>query len=250
MIAVAPDAGPAIAALADAWDRVRSRMDKAARRAGRSPEEVRLVAVTKGQPLAQVRAAYQTGMRDFGENRVEEGQAKVAQMGTAADVTWHMIGRIQGRKAPRVANSFSVVHSVDRERIARLLDRATGGERPLEVYLECNLSGEGQKAGWPAEDQRSWDRLVEGWAPLLELPGLRWVGLMTMAPWGAPEPVVRGVFSGLRRLAEYAGGRLPGLGGGLSMGMTDDFETAIEEGATVIRVGRAIFGDPSLRPAG
>ena len=221
---------------------VRQRTDEAARRAGRDPADVRLVAVTKGVPGPRVREAYAAGVRDVGENRVEEGVPKRDGLADLADLRWHMIGRVQSRKARRVAEAFDIVHSVDRVKLARHLDRASGeAGRVLPVLLECNLSGEEAKAGWRLEGGSIEASVLGEWEEIGRLPNLRLVGLMTLAPWGAPAPVLRRAFGGLRWALEAAASRIPGTWRELSMGMTDDFETAIEEGATMVRIGRAIF---------
>ncbi len=226
---------------------VRERIAAAATRAGRSPDEVTLVAVTKMQPPDVIQAAYELGLRHFGENRVGEAEAKVGHL--PGDITWHMIGHIQSRKAKLVTPLFNVVHSVDRAKIARRLDRYSK-ERPtpLPILLECNVSGEASKYGfdadrWP-EDEPQRAHLLAAIEEILALPHVEVQGLMTMAPIVADAEQARPVFSRLRRLRDELAARFPQAGWRhLSMGMTDDFEIAIEEGATMIRVGRAIF-DP------
>lgn len=230
---------------------VRDRVGVAARRAGRDPEEITLVAVTKTQPPAVIQAAYDLGLSHFGENRVEEASTKVAAL--PEDVTWHMIGHIQSRKAGRVRSLFSMVHSVDSIRLARRLDRlAQEGEPPLSVFLECNVSGEESKYGFEAsrwqEDAAQRDALWAAVGEIVTLPHLRVLGLMTMAPIVTDPEQARPVFVALRRLRDALAAAHPQPGWRyLSMGMTDDFEVAIEEGATHVRVGRAIF-DPRLPP--
>ena len=230
--------------LSDNLARVRERMALAARRAGRKPEEIRLVVVTKGQPAEAVRIACELGVTDFGENRVEEALPKMRSLGLGPERAWHMIGHVQSRKAAEVAPSFALVHSVDSLKLARRLARfAWDAGRRLPVLVECNVTGEAAKQGYPAAAEAARDGLRSELQEMAALPSLAVRGLMTMAPYGAGERAVRDVFRQLRRLRDIltitAAGDLPEL----SMGMTDDFEIAIEEGATLIRVGRALFGE-------
>ena len=207
---------------------VRARIDAAARRAGRDPSSVTLVAVTKTKPLDDLLAAYAAGVRDFGENRVQEAEAKFPHL--PADAVRHLIGPIQSNKANKAARLADAVHAVDSADIARRLARAAANEkRRLAVYVEVNTGGEETKAGvTPA-----------GVAALVEavraLPELDLRGLMAIPPPGDTRPH----FALLRRLAESLGLA------GLSMGMSDDYEVAVEEGATVVRVGTALFGHRS-----
>jgi pyridoxal phosphate enzyme (YggS family) len=224
---------------------VQERIASAASRAGRDPAAIILVAVTKTQPLSAVQAAYDLGLRHFGENRVEEAEITASALPT--DVTWHMIGHIQSRKAKRVVPLFHVVHSLDSVKLARALDRLCAGRAaPLPVLLECNVSGETSKYGFRAdhwteeiEQRRSLFAAVE---EIVALPNLRLEGLMTMAPIVSDPEQARPVFARLRRLRHELAEAFPQVGWPhLSMGMTDDFEVAIEEGATMVRIGRALF---------
>lgn len=232
-------------------NQVQERVAEAALRAGRQPAEVTLVAVTKTRPPEAVVDAYQAGVRHFGENRIEEGMPKIPAVHAAISgpqPVWHMVGHVQSRKAEDVAGHFDYVHSVDRLKIARRLSRFTGeAGRQLRVLLECNVSGEESKYGF---DLRDWaqdaDRREAFFAAvdeILALPGLVVQGLMTMAPFVADPEMVRPVFASLRALLAALRERFPAHEWRhLSMGMTDDFEVAIEEGATMVRIGRAIFG--------
>jgi pyridoxal phosphate enzyme (YggS family) len=232
-------------------ERVRERIAAAARRAGRSPETIRLVAVTKNQPLDLARLAYALGLREFGENRVEEALPRQAALADLEGIHWHMIGHVQSRKARDVAPAFALVHSVDRIKIARALDeRAAEAERRLPVLLECNLSGEASKEGWPLAERSAWEAIVDPFEVVCSLPHLEVQGLMVMAPWTDRPETARPVFAGLRELQVFLAARIPGRWGELSMGMTDDFEVAIEEGATIVRIGRAIFGERQAVEAG
>ncbi len=224
---------------------VQERIEAAARRAGRDPAGITLVAVTKTQPPAVIQAAYDLGLRHFGENRVEEAEAKVGHLPSA--ITWHMIGHIQSRKAKRVMPLFDVVHSVDSVKLARRLDHLSAERpEPLPVFLECNVSGEESKYGFAAEtwteDGGQRVSLFAAVEEILALPNLQVSGLMTMAPIVADPEQTRPVFVRLRQLRDELALTFPQADWRhLSMGMTDDFEVAIEEGATMVRVGRAIF---------
>jgi pyridoxal phosphate enzyme (YggS family) len=233
--------------LADNLRSVQERVAAAAKRAGRDPAGVTLVAVTKTQPPEVIRAAYDLGLRHFGENRLEEAEAKVGEL--PPDITWHMIGHVQSRKAERAARLFHVVHSVDSVKLARRLDRMSADRTaPLPVLLEINVSGEASKYGFLAErwtagafaGQRA--ELLAAVAEIAALPHLEIQGLMTMAPIVAEPEQARPVFAHLRQLRDELAAAFPRVSWRhLSMGMTDDFEVAVEEGATLVRIGRAIF---------
>jgi pyridoxal phosphate enzyme (YggS family) len=230
---------------------VQERIAEAALRAGRDPADVALVAVTKTHPAEVVVAAYQAGVRHFGENRAEEGVSKLLAVQTdlsGPPPVWHMVGHVQSRKARMVATHFDWVHSVERLKIARRIGGfAQEAGRVIPVLLECNVSGEATKygfdlAGWEkdAAQTASFCAAVE---EILALPGLSVQGLMTMAPFVADPETVRPVFASLRALMDVLRERFPAHEWHhLSMGMTDDFEIAIEEGASMVRIGRAIFG--------
>ncbi len=232
---------------------VRERIAEAALRRGRAPDAVRLVAVSKTFPPEAVLAAWACGQRDFGENRPEEGAWKIpavtAQLGGSGDVpTWHMIGHIQRREVRHVVAHFDIVHSLDRQVLAQRLSRlAVEAGRTIPVLLECNVSGEASKygyrvAGWEHDaDVRA--AFFGEVAVLAALPGLRIEGLMTMAPLVDDPEEVRPVFASLRALRDALTERFPAVTWRhLSMGMSSDFEVAVEEGATLVRIGRAIFG--------
>ena len=230
---------------------VQGRMAAACKRSGRDPAEVTLVAVTKTQTPDTIQAAYDLGLRHFGENRVEEAESKVGDL--PGDITWHMIGHIQSRKAKRVAPVFALVHSVDSFKLARRLDRLSAERaEALPVLLECNVSGEKSKYGLDADrwrdDGEQRELLFSVVKEIVALPNLWVQGLMTMAPIVVDPELARPVFVRLRELRDELEAAFPqGDWRQLSMGMTDDFEVAIEEGATIVRVGRAIF-DPALPP--
>ena len=225
------------AAIAARFAALRARVDAAARRAGRDPAAVRIVGAAKKQTPERVAAAVRAGLRDIGEHYVQEAEAKrgavEAQVGAtlAASLRWHGIGPLQRNKAKQAVACFSWLHAVDGTRLAAELDRrAAEAGRTLAILLQVNLSREATKAGVAAEDLPALLDAARG------LAHLRVVGLMTM-PAPAPDPEAsRPVFARLRALAEAA--QLPEL----SMGMSDDFEVAVEEGATLVRIGTALFG--------
>lgn len=231
---------PPPASVADRLAAVRERMAEAAQRAGRRPDDVLLVAVSKTHPLAAVEAALAAGQRDFGENRLEELWDKVreAEQRGLSGIRWHLIGTIQSRKTAEAVGPFALVHAVDRTKIAERLDRAAAAAgRSLDVLLEVNVSGEASKHGF------SPDELLAVAPTLIALPSLHLRGLMTVAPLVDEAERVRPVFRQLRELRERLRDAYPAAAWNeLSMGMTNDFEVAIEEGATIVRIGSAIFG--------
>ena len=231
---------------------VNERIAEAALRAGRQPDKVTLVAVTKTLPAEIVLAGYSAGLHQFGENRPEEGVNKIPEINVALAPNrpiWHMIGHIQGRKAGLALSHFDKIHSVDRVKIARRLGRlAAEAGQTVPVLLECNVSGEKSKYGFPvdrwAKDQVQAEEFFAACSEILSEPGLKVTGLMTMAPFTDDPEIARPVFTALRVLRDALEERFPdGEWSELSMGMTDDFEVAVEEGATLVRIGRALFGE-------
>jgi len=230
-----------MAALDAAIKDVKQRIERACARAGRDPAGVRLLPVSKGVPVDRLRAALELGLNVFGENRVQEAEAKAADLPAAQ---WELIGHLQSNKAARAVALFDAIQSVDSVELARRLDRLAadaGRPTPLPVYLEVNVDADPAKAGF---DPVSLDAAI---AELAALQNLRLVGLMTVGRLVGSPVEARSTF---RRLREVSG-RLcvaqPTMGAGLSMGMSSDFEVAIEEGATVVRIGSALFG---ARPPG
>lgn len=217
---------------------VRDRIARAAERASRAPGEVTLVAVSKTHPAEAVRAAWAAGIRDFGENRVQEAEPKIAATADLAGIRWHLVGHLQSNKARRAAALFEVVQSIDSLDVARRLSRAAAeAGRTLRALVQVDLAGEETKFGLPEREL----------APTLEAlqgaEGLRLEGLMLLPPFFEDPEGARPFFRRLRQLRDEA--RAAGLlaGGELSMGMSHDLEPAVEEGATVVRVGTAIFGE-------
>lgn len=229
---------------------VKERVANAALRAGREPAEVALLAVSKTFPASAVLEALRAGQHDFGENRVEEALLKmreVASASLASQARWHLIGHVQSRKAKDAA-AFELIHSVDGLRLAeRLNARAQAIARPAHILLECNVSGEASKdgfalAGWQT-DPRALAAFADEAAQIAALPFIRVCGLMTMAPIASDPQDARPVFASLRNLRDALRQKIPSADWSiLSMGMSDDFEAAIAEGSTLVRIGRAIFG--------
>lgn len=217
----------------DAVRLVRERMEKAAVRSGRNPGEVRLIAVTKRVDLNRLREAIQCGITDFGENYVQEAVQKIDAPGSDK-VTWHMIGHVQTNKLKYVAGRFRYVHSVDRWELLEKLDRYGV---PVNVLFELNLSGEKTKHGTDEDGLR---RVLDKVGLLKHVQPS---GLMTMAPYENDPEKVRPVFARLRALLDTMNTEFTFNMKELSMGMSSDFEVAIEEGATMVRIGTALFGE-------
>ena len=224
--------------------RVLDQIAEAARRSGRNPGEVRLVVVTKTQPLEVVKAAIEAGVRLLGENYPEEGVMKIQSLPAQSGVEWHLIGHVQSRKARLVPDHFALLHSLDSLKLARRLDRfAAEGNRKLPVLLEFNVGGEGSKAGWDASERSRWDEFLPEVTEILELGNLRVRGLMTMPPLETNPEDSRSYFQRLRQLRDRLAARFPRADWHeLSMGTSMDFQVAVEEGATLVRVGTAIVG--------
>ncbi len=227
--------------LRDNLARVQERIANAASRVGRDTASITLVAVSKTQPVEALLAAYELGVRHFGENRIEEASLKLPSFRQSINdpsVVFHMIGHVQSRKASDVAALFDCVHSVDSLKLAQRFSRFI--VKPLPILLEVNVSGEASKFGF---DGARRDELFNAVQAIAQLPNLLLDGLMTMAPVVANPQQARPVFQALHALRDELEMQchlpLPQL----SMGMTDDFEVAIEEGATLVRIGRAIFGE-------
>jgi pyridoxal phosphate enzyme (YggS family) len=231
-----------VAALRGRLDGVRDRVAHAARRAGRDPASVRLIAVSKTFSLEHIRAAIDAGQVDFGENKVQEGVSKIQQTSTHP-LHWHLIGHLQSNKARKAAASFDLIHSIDTAALLQRVDEAAAAAgRQIDVLIQVDLAGETTKYGAPPE-------AVEA---ILDQAGrcraARLTGLMTLPPATDDPEDARPYFAALRTLRD----RLAARDGSdsamlteLSMGMSHDFEVAIEEGATMVRVGSAIFGDRS-----
>jgi pyridoxal phosphate enzyme (YggS family) len=221
-----------------------------ARKASRDPDEIRLVVVTKTQPLEIVQAAIEAGIRIFGENYPEEGARKIQSLAAQSGVEWHMIGHVQSRKARLVTDHFALLHSLDSLKLAQRLDRfAAEGNRTLSVLLELNVGGEESKSGWDASDESRWDALLPDIASIVDLQHLRVRGLMTMPPLGTDPEASRRFFQRLRLLRDHLASQFPKAEWReLSMGTSTDYTVAVEEGATLVRVGTAIVGARKYKP--
>ncbi len=209
---------------------VKERIIRACQRAGRSPDEVTIVAVTKMVKPSAIAIAYELGIRHFGENRVQEAAGKIEELSwLEPHPTWHLVGHLQSNKAGVAAEIFDIIHSIDSVRLAEVLSRRT--RRILPILLQVNVASEASKSGFSVAE------VEPALAAISRLPWLEIKGLMTIAPMVADAAQVRPVFQELRSLRDSLGLEH------LSMGMTDDFEVAVEEGATLVRIGRAIFGE-------
>jgi pyridoxal phosphate enzyme (YggS family) len=213
---------------------VRARIGAAAHRARRDPTTIRLVLASKTQPSEAIRAAARAGARDFGENYVQEAIAKRAELADLTDIRWHLIGHLQTNKARTAAGAFALIHSVDSVRLAEALARAQPSPR-VHALIEVNLGAEASKTGVAPDGVAA---ILNAAAEKIEIDGL-----MTIPPPAASAEAARPYFAQLRELRDRLAMRSGVALSELSMGMTDDFEVAIEEGATIVRVGRAVFGE-------
>jgi len=225
--------------LADNLNDIRERIVNAAKCSGRDPSDIKLVAVSKTHPVETLREAMDAGATVFGENKVQEGESKIREIGRG-DVEWHLIGHLQSNKARKAAQLFDVIQSVDSIELAERLERICidEGRVELSVFVQVDLAGEETKSGIPESEL---PKLV---AHLKTCKRLRFDGLMVLPPFFDDAEVTRPFFCRLRAIRDElaAQNAFSNVRGELSMGMSHDFEVAIEEGATVVRVGTAIFG--------
>jgi pyridoxal phosphate enzyme (YggS family) len=219
---------------------IRAQLAAAARKSGREPDEVRLIAISKTHPASVIKQACQLGATDFGENRVQEAEGKIAEIGREK-VRWHLVGHLQANKARRAVSLFDVIHSIDTLELAKRLDRLCVEESrdTLPVLIQVDLGHEETKSG---VDESELTHLVEGLGPLTRL---KLIGLMTLPPFSDDPEQSRPYFRRLRELRDELNqrGAFGERTGELSMGMSHDFQVAIEEGATMVRIGTAIFGE-------
>lgn len=240
-----------MAALTEARTRILERIATAARSAGRDASSVEIVAVTKTVAAGRVRAAIEAGFRTLGENRVQERATKADELDAQSPwpagegPRWHLVGPLQSNKARRAVELFDVIETVDSLELAERLNRVAGElrpGRPLPVLLQVNVDDDAAKAGFEVT------RLERDLPAILDMPGLGIDGLMTVGRQVAEPERARPTFAALRALSERLRARHPGLGAALSMGMSEDYPIAVEEGATIVRVGRAIFGERHAAP--
>lgn len=222
---------------------VDEKISAASKRAGRDPAEIKLVVVSKGQPIEVIQAAIEAGVRIFGENYPEESVSKIQSV-PAEGIEWHMIGHLQSRKTRLVSAHFQYIHSLDSLHLAEKLEKSLAEtRRVLPVLLEFNVGTESSKSGWRADDNETWSNLLPEIEKILSLPHLNVNGLMTMPPLTVIPDEARVYFKRLVSLRDYLRGCFPEqTWNELSMGTSSDFETAIEEGATFVRIGTSILG--------
>jgi len=237
-----PPKPDAFQTMRDRFADVLKRIETAARAGDRSPEEITLVAITKTHPAETLQAALNLGAKNFGENRVQEAEEKIAELGRNL-ARWHLVGHLQTNKARRAVNLFDVIHSLDSAGLAERLDRlcAAEGRQSLDVLAQIDLGGEVTKSGVETAE------LPVLLSTLRQCSRLRLVGLMTLPPYFENPDCSRPFFKTLRELRDelHAQGHFGSAKGELSMGMSHDFEVAIAEGATMVRVGTALFGERS-----
>ena len=233
-----------ISAISQRLNKVNEAINDACARVRRNPNEVTLVTVSKRQPVELIRAAYACGLRRFGENYAEEAVAKMDALADLKDIQWEMVGHIQSRKAKLIASRVVRVHSLERGKLARLLDQFRDPDLPpLQVLMEINISGEASKEGLLGDDPTHWSEILPVVDEVVTYPRLKLTGLMTMPPLQVEMEANRAYFRRMRELQDYINAQRPDLNlHELSMGTSTDFPVAIEEGATIIRLGEAILG--------
>ena len=225
-------------------EKIQLKINEAAEKSGRDPSAIQLVGVTKLLPLGVVQAGVEVGLTCFGENYPEQAIEKIETLKDTADIQWHMIGHIQSRKTELVCRYFDMVHSLDRLKIARLMDRYCGElNRQMPVLLEVNLSGEESKSGWDAWNEDRWGLLLEPFAQIAEMNHLNVRGLMSMPPLSQDPESTRPIYQRMRRFQSFLKSELPNMmWDELSIGTSFDYPVAIEEGATMVRIGTELFG--------
>lgn len=243
---------PIAASILVNYEGIQARIRKAAELSGRSAGEICPVVVTKLQTVEVIRAAYSVGIRTFGENYPQEAEQKIKQLTDLEGAAWHMIGQFQSRKSAMIARNFQMIHSIDSVPHALKLDAALKLEnKSMPALLEINVGGEESKSGWRAERQADWERMLPEIELLLHLPNLRIQGLMAMPPLADRPELSRPYFQCLYQMADFLNQQFSSQPfSSLSMGTSSDFEVAIQEGATMVRIGQAILGPRPSQPRG
>jgi pyridoxal phosphate enzyme (YggS family) len=223
---------------------VLERITKAAESAGRDPSEIHLVVVTKTQTVDKIQEAIEAGALDLGENYIEDAIPKIGYFKDTKNINWHMIGHVQSRKSLLVCQYFNYLHSLDSVKLANRIDKFAGDlGKTLPVWLEFNTSGEESKSGWNIWNENNWSAILSEIESILSLTQIKLLGLMTMPPYSINPDDSRPYFLKLRKFQEFMSKHFNLTGfDGLSMGMSGDFEVAIQEGSTCVRIGQAIFG--------
>lgn len=219
-------------------------IEQACQRSRRASSEISILAISKRQPIEVIKTAYACGIRNFGENYVQEAMQKIEQLSDYDDIYWAMVGHIQSNKAKAVAQTFSSVHSLDSLKLAQSLNKNRPEQLPpLDVFIEVNLAGEESKTGFPAQHREDWEKLIPIVEKIQTLEKLNLKGLMAMPPLFDETEQVRPYFTRLRELRDFLNSQISGKKLlELSAGTSSDFEIAIEEGATVIRIGERLLG--------
>jgi pyridoxal phosphate enzyme (YggS family) len=236
-----------LASIRENYEGVLERINHAALKTGRNPKEIRLVVVTKGHPINRIQNVIEIGATDLGENYVEEAMPKIQAMINNKALKWHMIGHVQGRKAKSVCEYFQYIHSIDSLKIAERLNQfAVILGKSLPVWLEFNVSGEQSKSGWDISLKECWNDILPDIEKILALPNLILLGVMTVPPFSNDPEETRFHYRHLRKFQDYLIDHFQLSNfNELSMGMSSDFEVAIQEGATCVRIGQAILGPRS-----
>lgn len=234
-----------VKSIRERYESTLQKISSSAKKSGRNPESIKLVVVTKSQPVEIAQAAIEAGAKILGENYAEEGVTKIQSLRDFSGVEWHMIGHVQSRKAQLVAENFNFTHSLDSIKLAKRLSRfCLDAKKILPVLLEFNVGGEDSKSGWNAFDESRWSELLSDVNEVMDLSNLQIRGLMTMPPIGSEPEFSRPYFVKLKRLQEFLMKQFPQVDfSELSMGTSLDYEVAVEEGATFVRVGTAIVGE-------
>jgi pyridoxal phosphate enzyme (YggS family) len=232
----------------DNYYKVIERINISARNAGRDPESIRLVVVTKTQPVEAIQYVIDAGATNLGESYVEEALPKIQALANNQTVRWHMIGHVQSRKAQNVCEYFQYVHSLDSVKLAERLNRfATTLDKPLPVWMEFNVSGEASKSGWDIKRKENWENILPDIEKIIALPKINILGVMTVPPYSIDPEASRPYYKRLHQFQQFIVEHFQLTGfNELSMGMSSDFEVAIQEGSTCVRIGQAILG-PRMR---